>query len=72
MNTRPLVKVEEIAIMGEQMPPCDFDCCKLDATVMVTAPNTLRDNRQVETYDKPTPLCTGHAHVIVAEAMVGL
>lgn len=63
--------IETIPI-DEHLPiPCDFDICELDASVRVTASDILRDNRQSEAYER-TPCCTGHAHVVISEAMVGL
>jgi hypothetical protein len=63
--------VETIKIDGRLPIPCDFEVCELDSSVRVTCKELLRDNRRSDVYDK-TPLCTGHAHVVISESMVGL
>lgn len=67
--------VETIPV-GVQSPTlCDVDLCDLDSSVRVTCAELLRPDskyaKKPSAY-KRTPLCTGHAHVVIAEAMVGL
>jgi hypothetical protein len=62
--------VETIPIGGKREIGCDFELCDLTATVRITAPDLDRDGNRGPY--KNTPVCTGHAHVVVAETMVGL
>jgi hypothetical protein len=61
--------VETIPVDARKMEPCSRELCDLDATVRLSCDDLGELNGDAL---NETLLCTGHAHVIIAEAMLGL